>query len=151
MTTSRNLLLVLLEEESPAALRQAIAKRGDGETTVHVVAPAQLSALQWLATDEDEARAEADARALEAEWLLADDAAVEGAGGDVDPVQAVEDALRDFPADEILLVARPDQNGGVEASLRRFGLPVTRLGGSLPLRRGDRLRARARSVVAGRS
>lgn len=89
MTSSRNLLLVLLEEESPAALRQAIAKRGHGETTVHVVA-AQLSALQWLATDEDEARAEADARALEAEWLLADDAAVEGAG--VDPVQAVEDA-----------------------------------------------------------
>ena len=99
MTTSRNLLLVLLEEESPAALRQAITKRGDGdgETTVHVVAPARLSALQWLATDEDEARAEADARVLEAEWLLADDAAVEGAGGDVDPVQAVEDALRDLP------------------------------------------------------
>jgi hypothetical protein len=151
VTVSRKLLVVLMEEESPATLRQAIARRGEGETTVHVVAPAQVSALQWLATDEDEPRAEADARALAAEWLLADDAAVEGAGGDVDPVQAVEDALRDFPADEIVLVAHPDQDGGVEASLRGFGLPVTRLGASLPLRRRDGLRARARRVVAGRS
>jgi hypothetical protein len=76
---------------------------------------------------------------------------VEGAGGDVDPVQAVEDALRGFPADEILLVAHTDQDGGVEASLRDFGLPVTRLGGSLPLRRRDRLRVRARHIIAGRS
>jgi hypothetical protein len=146
-----NLLVVLLAGGSEARLREAIARRGDATTRVHVVAPAHVSALHWLATDEDEARAEADARALAAEWTLAEDAEVEGEGGDVDAVQAVEDALRSFAADEILVVAGPDEDGGLEESLRAFGVPVTRLGGSLPVRRRDRAREQARRIVYGRS
>ena len=53
--------------------------------------------------------------------------------GDTDPVQAIEDALRTFPADEVLVVTRPDddeswleQDSAVEAR-ERFGVPVTRL------------------------
>jgi hypothetical protein len=30
--------------------------------------------------------------------------------------------LRNFRADEILLVGTPDQDGGLEASLRKFGV-----------------------------
>lgn len=86
---------------------------------MHVVAPRRVSTLQWLASDEDEARTEAEVRALEAEWTLSDEAEAEGEAGDVDPVQAVADALRTFPADEILLVGRGE--GGIEASLRDFG------------------------------
>jgi hypothetical protein len=41
---------------------------------------------------------------------------VEGEAGDVDPVQPVEDALRTFPADEILTVGSAAENGGLEAS-----------------------------------
>jgi hypothetical protein len=63
----------------------------------------------------------------------------------------VEDALRAFPADEILLVAAAGKDGGLEQSLCEFGLPVRRLGGSLPLRQRDRLRERARRIIAGRS
>jgi hypothetical protein len=59
--------------------------------------------------------------------------------------------LRNFRADEILLVGTPDQDGGLEASLRKFGIPVTRLGGSLPLRERDRVREGARRIAAGRS
>jgi hypothetical protein len=59
--------------------------------------------------------------------------------------------LRNFRADEILLVGTPDQDGGLEASLRKFGVPVTRLGGSLPLRERDRVREGARRIAAGRS
>ena len=147
----RNVLVVLLEDVPRSRLRLAIARRGDGEPNVRVVAPTRLGTLQWLATDEDAARAEADTRALEAEWLLADEADVQAAGGDFDAVQAVEDALRSFPADEILLVGGAAADGGLEDSLRRFGVPVTRLGGSLPLRRRDRLRQATRALTGGRS
>jgi hypothetical protein len=147
----KNVLIVLLADAPVSRLRQLVAARGDGKANVRVVAPARVSKLEWLATDEDEARAEAEVRALDAEWTLSDEAAVAGEGGDVDPVQAVDDALRDFSADEILVVSGPDENGGLEASLRRFGVPVSRVGGPLPLRRRDRVRESARRIAAGRS
>jgi hypothetical protein len=147
----RNLLVVLLDEVPDPRLREAVIARGNGPTRVHVLAPAHVSALQWLATDEDEARAEADIRALEGEWTLADTAEVEGEGGDVDSVQAVDDVLREFPADEIILVGDEPGDAGLEATLGRFGIPVTHLGGSPPLRPRDRVRERARAVVCGRS
>lgn len=37
-------------------LRAAVAARGNGPTHVQVVATAQVTALRWLATDEDETR-----------------------------------------------------------------------------------------------
>jgi hypothetical protein len=52
---------------------------------VHV-APARVGALEWLATDEDDARQQAHVRVLAAEWTLADQAQVQGEAGDVDPV-----------------------------------------------------------------
>lgn len=100
--TPKNLLIVMLEGGSRSALQHAVAQRGDGAPNVHVVAPTQVGPLEWLATDEDDARAEAGARALEAEWMLTTEADVGAETGDVDPVLAVEDALRKFPADEIL-------------------------------------------------
>ena len=48
-------------------------------------------------------------------------------------MQAVEDALRTFGADEIVVVTRPDaeaswlEGGSATEALRRFGLPVTHL------------------------
>ena len=147
----RNLLVVLLEQGSRSRLRRAIAVRGDGQVNVHVVAPTRVGPLEWLATDEDAARAEAAVRAFEVEWTLADEAEVEAEAGDVDPVLAVEDALRKFPADEILLVGADGEDGGLEASLRRFGLPVTRIDGPLSARSANPLREWARALAAGRS
>jgi len=132
-------------------MRQAVAEHADGEPTVHVVAPTWVGPLEWLATDEDDARSEAEVRALEAEWTLADQAEVEGEAGDVDPVVAVDDALRSFPGDEILIVGGASENGVLEASLRRFGLPVTRAGGSLPPPEHPQVRETTRAIVAGRS
>ena len=147
----RNLLVVLLDDPFELRLREAIEERSGGPQHVRIVAPARLGPLEWLATDEDEARAEAAVRAFEAEWTLAGEAEVEAEAGDVDPVLAVEDALRGFPADEILLVGGAGEDGGLEASLRRFGLPVTRLAGSLRVRRANPLREWARALAAGRS
>jgi len=53
--------------------------------------------------------------------------------GDTDPVQAIEDALRTFPADEVLVVTRPDDDASwleqdsAEEARERFGVPLTRL------------------------
>ena len=146
-----NVLVLLLPDGSEARLRAAIAERTDEPPNVHVVTPIQMGALAWLASDEDDARAEASVRAFEAERLLGDEADVEGEAGDADPVQAVEDALRTFPADEILIVGGRSEDGDLEDSLRRFELPVSRLGGSSPGPGGGRVRRAARTVVAGRS
>ena len=53
--------------------------------------------------------------------------------GDTDPVQAIEDALRTFPADEVLVVTRPEDDASwleqdsAREARERFGVPVTRL------------------------
>jgi hypothetical protein len=102
---------------------------------VRVVAPASdLSPLQWLATDEDEARAEAAEIAESAERAVQPEATRVGAEvGDPDPVQAIEDALRQWPADELLVVTRPGdeaswlEKDSAEEASERFGIPVTHL------------------------
>jgi len=59
--------------------------------------------------------------------------AVETEVGDTDPVQAIEDALRRFPADEVIVVTRPGdeaswlEKDSAEAASERFGVPVTHL------------------------
>jgi len=53
--------------------------------------------------------------------------------GDSAPVKAIEDALRTFAADEILIVAHPDdqadwlEEGTGATAQARFDLPVTRI------------------------
>ena len=121
-----NLLVLLLGDTAPARLRDAIAARPDPPTHIHVVAPAIVKLLDWLATAEDTAYQQAEVRAFEAEWTLADQAQVEGGAGDVDPIQAVEDALRGFPADEIV-IAGVAADSELEQTLSRFGLPISRL------------------------
>lgn len=90
-----------------------------------VVAPAFAAPLQTWVSDVDDARRRALARAEAAVTVLEDaDVPVEGVVGDGDPVLAVEDALRRFGGDEIVV------SGGdaLVTSLRgRFALPVTRL------------------------
>jgi hypothetical protein len=50
---------------------------------------------------------------------------------EVDPVKAIEDALREFPADGVLIIARPDddaswlEEGSGETAQTRFRLPVS--------------------------
>ena len=132
---ARRLLVVATVPVDDDVLRERVhAHAGEG-AEVRIVAPASdLSPLQWLATDEDAARQEAGEIAERAERAVESEArAVETEVGDPDPVQAIEDALRQFPADEVLVVTRPgdkagwlEQDAGEEAS-ERFGVPVTHL------------------------
>jgi hypothetical protein len=122
-----DVLLLLVGDADPVWLRRELTRRLDGAARIHVVAPARLRVLDWLATADDDAQREAEVRALEAEWTLAEEGEVEGEAGDFDPVQAVEDALRTFPAERIV-VAGAEAQPELEGALARFGLPVERLG-----------------------
>jgi hypothetical protein len=133
---SRRLLVVTTVPAEGDVLRERVrAHAGAEDAEVRVVAPASdVSPLQWLASDEDEARDEAAAKAEESARAVAPEArATEAEVGDTDPVQAIEDALRTFPADEVVVVTPPgeeanwlEKDTGAEAR-DRFGVPVTHL------------------------
>jgi hypothetical protein len=133
--SAKRLLVVATVPVERDVLRDRVHEHAGEDAEVRIVAPASdLSPLQWLATDEDEAREEAAEIAEEAERAVQPEArVVETEVGDTDPVQAIEDALSQFPADEVLVVTRPGDKAGwleedaaAEAS-ERFGIPVTHL------------------------
>jgi hypothetical protein len=133
---SRRLLVVATAPVDEETIREEVRRHsGDEEAEVRVVAPAaDLSPLQWLANEEDDARARAEERAEEtAAAADAEAARVEASVGDPDPVQAIDDMLRDFPADELIVITREGDDASFleqdadEAAYERFGLPVTHL------------------------
>ena len=85
---------------------------------VYIVAPSDVNALDWLATDEGQANREAATRVLAAEWLLDGISELGGEAGDADPVLAITDALQRFPADEIVVVGngRPIQRSSPQSA-----------------------------------
>ena len=134
--SAKRLLVVATAPVEESVLRDRVRSHtGSADAEVRIVAPASdLSPLQWLATDEDEARGEAAEIARSAGRAVGEEAGeVETEVGDPDPVQAIEDALRKFPAEEVIVVTRPgDEAGWLEkdsaaAASERFGVPVTHL------------------------
>jgi len=100
--------LVAVSPVDEDALRKEVREHAGGETAeVHIVAPApHTSRLQRLTGAVDEARAEAEGVAREAAEAVKGTASVETEVGDPNPLQAIEDALRSFPADELIIVTR---------------------------------------------
>jgi hypothetical protein len=129
----RRLLVVATASVPAADLRKSVRAHAGKEAEMLVIAPASdISRLGWLTNAEDDARTDATERADElAEAAPTDD--VESRVGDSDPVQAIEDALRTFPADELIVVTLPDEDatwlekGSAKTALNRFSLPVTHL------------------------
>ena len=130
---SRRVLVVATTSIPEADLRERVRAHAGEDAELLVVAPAsKISKLDWLTNAEDDARAEAAQRAEEvAEAGPGDD--VEARVGDSDPVNAIEDALREFPAEELIVITRPDEEaewleqGSGVAAQNRFSLPVTHL------------------------
>jgi hypothetical protein len=109
----------------------AVRRRAGDDAEVHVIAPAsKISRLDRLANDEDAAREEAADRA-EATAEAVPGENVEAHVGDVDPIRAIEDALRMFAADEVLVFTASDNEATwLEGDLgrrvkERISLPVT--------------------------
>lgn len=99
---------------------------------VLIVAPALNKRLKHLASDTDAATGAAEQRlAVAVEGLAAAGIEVTGTVGDADPGQAIEDALRSFAADELIVSTHPPgashwlEKGLIERARRTFDGPVT--------------------------
>ena len=111
----RVLVVALAAIDEPAAASQVAAAAGPG-SDVLVLAPALNRALDRWADDLAAARDEAQRRlVLSLGTLAAAHLEARGKVGDSDAVQAVEDTLREFSADEAVLVATPVEEKGAEA------------------------------------
>jgi GABA permease len=128
----RRILVVANETVAGRALRNEVVHRAVGDADVLVVCPALNSPLRHWASDEDGARAEADRRLAESLQALSS-AGVDASGevGDADPIQAMDDALRTFGADEIVISTHPPgrsnwlEKGVIERARERYPLPLT--------------------------
>ncbi|MGI8904092.1 MAG: hypothetical protein ACR2IP_10640 [Solirubrobacteraceae bacterium] len=129
-------LLVLTSESiSAAQLREAMGTDVEPEDAeVMVVAPAlQKSGLRFWLSDVDDAITKADeVRRQTVERLGDGGVAASGDTGESDPMDAIEDALRTFEADRIVLFSHPGSEQRYREQIdageieRRFGLPVDR-------------------------
>ena len=129
----RHILVVANETVAGGRLHDEIRKRSEGyREQVLVVCPALNSPLRHWASDEDPARAAAQDR-LRSSLDRLRELGIEARGevGDGDPLQAMEDALRTFGADEIIVSTHPPgrsnwlEKGVVERARQRFAVPIT--------------------------
>ena len=140
-------MLVIANETvgRPRAAQRAQAARRGVRGQVLVVCPALNTPLRHWVSDEDEARVAAQDR-LEASLAAMQEAGIEARGeiGDGDPLLAIEDAIRTFAPDELVISTHPEgrsnwlERGIVTRRRERFALPVTHVVVDLEAERGDR-------------
>jgi GABA permease len=127
------ILVVANETVGGAELLSEIRERSAGHNTrVRVVCPALNSPLRHWVSDEDDARASAQGR-LDESLASMRAAGLDASGeiGDGDPIQAIEDAVRTFQPDELIISTHPAgrshwlERGVVEKARERFDLPVS--------------------------
>ncbi len=127
------ILVVANETLEGEHLRNELIRMSEGVSEdVFVVCPALNSQVRTWTSDEDSAREAAGARlAAILQALGSGGVAARGQIGDGDPMQALEDALRGFSADEIVISTHPVGSsnwlelGVVDAARARFDVPVT--------------------------
>ena len=127
------ILVVANETVGGPELRSEIQERAGGRRTrVLVVCPALNSPLRHWASDEDDARHAAQERldrSLESMRAAGIDA--EGQIGDGDPLQAIEDAIRTFRPDELIISTHPPgrshwlERGVVDGARERYEIRLT--------------------------
>jgi hypothetical protein len=129
----RRILVIANETVGGKTLSDLIHQRAEGvREEVLVVTPALNSPLKHWASDEDDARSAAQER-LEASLARLREVGVNARGevGDSEPLQAMEDAMRTFGADEIIISTHPEgrshwlEKGIVQAARERFVVPIT--------------------------
>jgi len=129
----RRVLVVANETVGGAELMSAISELAlGGKSEFYVVCPALNSRLKTWTSDEDPARAQAQQR-LDATLSRLASVGIDARGevGDVDPLVAIEDGVRSFRPDEIVVSTHPEgrsnwlERGVVGAVRERFDVPVT--------------------------
>jgi GABA permease len=127
------ILVVANETVGGPELRSELQDRTGGQRAkVLVVCPALNSPLRHWASDEDDARAAAQRRLDQSlESMRSVGLEVDGQIGDGDPLQAIEDAIRTFRPDELIISTHPPgrshwlERGVVERARERFEIPIT--------------------------
>lgn len=116
------------------AVRRAEAASGDQAADVLVLAPALNRPVSHWLSDLRRARLEAQERlAVSLAVLAAAGVDAHGQVGDTDPIQAIEDALRSYPAAELVFVTDAGSGDDQVAELRRrLDRPVTHTVGADP-------------------
>jgi GABA permease len=131
--SDRRILVIANETVGGGTLQEEIRRRAEGfDEEVLVVSPALNSPLRHWTSDEDGARAAAQER-LDASVSRLSEAGVRVRGevGDSEPLQALEDAVRTFGPDEIIISTHPEgrshwlEQGLVEKARARFEVPIT--------------------------
>jgi hypothetical protein len=129
----RRILVIANETVGGETLREEIRQRAEAyEERVRVICPTLLSRVRFIASDEDAARAKAQERLAHSLSRLREIGVnCEGEVGEADPLQAIEDALRTFGADEIIISTHPEgrslwlERGIVRGARERFDVPIT--------------------------
>ena len=126
-------LVVANETVGGVALLNAIRERvRHGRMRFHVVCPALNSRLKTWTSDEDAARAAAQRR-LDSSLARLALVGIEASGevGALDPLLAIEDGVRMFHPDEIVISTHPEgrsnwlERGVVQAARDRYDVPMT--------------------------
>jgi len=129
----RRILVIANETVGGGALRERILERSEGYTTeVLLVCPALNSPIRHWASDEDDARRQAQER-LEASLERLREVGIDASGeiGDGDPLQAIEDGIRTFGPDEVIISTHPEgrshwlERGVVSGARARFAVEIT--------------------------
>ena len=129
----RHILVIANETVGGEELLAILRRKAEGvREQILVVCPALNSQVRTWASDEDAARAAAQTR-LDASLarLRQDGIQARGEVGDGDPLQAIEDALRTFGADEVVISTHPEgrsnwlERNVVGAARERFDVPIT--------------------------
>jgi len=128
---AERVLVVATSGLSPEKVAPAVGERIADDAVVRVVGTSSgLSRLDWLTNTEDEARAKAAERAERLAQAIPQ-ADVDSEPGDTDPLQAIEDEVRLFEPNRIIVVTRNDEHAtwletGVGATAKElFDVPVT--------------------------
>jgi hypothetical protein len=129
----RWILVIANETVAGERLREEISRRSEGVAErVRVVCPALVSPVRYFASDEDAGRARAQERLEQSlAQLRMAGVTADGEVGDADPLTAIEDALRIFGADEVIISTHPEgrsqwlERGVVRAARERFDVPIT--------------------------
>jgi hypothetical protein len=125
---AKNVLVVSTVEHADDVLRAHV---GEADTIKVVVPVVRQGALDWLANDQ-----KAFGHAEEVAERTADELpgeTVDAVAGEANVGLAIRDALATFPADEIVVAVRPDEEEGLVESIVTDGATQNRIEG-VPVR-----------------
>jgi hypothetical protein len=127
-TDAERRLLVLATAEVTPVAAEAIRDRAEGAADIRLVVPVRSKRIdRWLSAT-DEARDDAqNMLAHSAGALVAAGLPASGSLGDPDPVQALEDELRSYSADQVVWVLSPGEEEPSAQVQARLGIPLTLL------------------------